>query len=247
MEIINATWEKRNFGVDTYEIRINADDLKRTEEIKGILKELSGAYVVIKIPVANLTLLHLLEKLGFEFLETQFKLENTLPLPFSEDEKKGHPSLQLRREEVHRDKEAYTKVINLLTENMFHTDRVYLDPLLPRGTSLKRYSNWIMDNIEDKNIPLSLYFFRNTPVCFSTDKIDFENKKAYGLLGGVFEKYQNAGFGIMMVKTSLQYLQSQGIKKVYTQISSNNLPSVRMHLLMGYQVIAEEYVLRKFR
>ena len=76
MKIINATWEKRNFDMDTYEISLDKKDLRNFDETYKKIEEQNykNAYVIIKLPVGDIEAVHKLEDAGFRFLETQLYL-----------------------------------------------------------------------------------------------------------------------------------------------------------------------------
>ena len=73
MKIVEATWERRNFGRDAWEITLGREDLADVEKTLAALRDsrFAGAYVCVKMPVGNLKMLHALEDDGFRFLETQ--------------------------------------------------------------------------------------------------------------------------------------------------------------------------------
>ena len=247
MEIIEAYWEKRNINVDTYEIRLNINDLY---DISNIVKHISSdkyknAYLIIKMPVSNIKALHFLEDNGFRFMETQFHVKKILK---DHDTPKLLSRLKniLEQREINKDKKSWKAVTDLMTDSMFYTDRIYLDPKLKKGTSCRRYKNWIMDLVEDSNSHLFVYYYKDIPVGFGLVKIDYEKKIVYDLLEGIFEKYQNNGFGYMMFDLALKNYQKLGIEKLETCISSNNQSILSLDLMFGYTIEKEEYVLRKF-
>ena len=64
-------------------------------------------------------------------------------------------------------------------------------------------------------------------------------------LGGIFENYLDEGLGIFMFDTLLRYMQSKGIKKLYTCVSSNNISIVKQNIFFGYEIIGAAYVMRR--
>ncbi|WP_096022730.1 GNAT family N-acetyltransferase [Campylobacter lanienae] len=251
MEIIEAYWEKRNLGVDTYEIRLNNNDLNN---ILDIIEEIfsdkyKNAYLIIKMPVSNLRALHALEDNGFRFMETQFHMKKSLinyETPKIVSKIISRLKNVLKQKEISKDAESWRAVVDLMTDNMFYTDRIYLDPELEKGTSCNRYQNWIMDEVNNINSHLFVYYYKDAPIGFGFVKIDQEKKVIYDLLEGIFEKYQNAGFGYMMFDCALKSYKNQGLDKLETSISSNNPSILKLDQIFGYTIVKEEYVLRKF-
>ena len=146
---------------------------------------------------------------------------------------------------VEKDEKSWRAIIDLITEDMFHTDWIYLDSKLSHDASCRRYKNWIMDLVKDPETHLFFYTFKEEPVGFGLVKMNRETHVVDDLLEGVFEKYQNTGFGFMMFDLGLKAYQQQGMRKLITSISSNNPSIVNLDLFFGYTITSQEYVLRK--
>lgn len=247
MKIINAVWEKRNIGCDAYEIILDTKDLKDfAMTLKQIREQnFSNSYVVIKMPVKNLCVLHALEDEGFHFMETQFHMKKVLQ---DYETPKIITNLKniLEQKEICKNFADWKQVTDLMTDNMFYTDRIYLDPKLAPGTSCKRYQNWILDLVNDERAHLFGYYYKNTLVGLGLIKINLEEKIVYDLLEGILEKYQNTGFGYMMFDRALKSYQNLGMVRLETSISSNNLSIIKLDQTFGYLIEGEDYVLRKF-
>ncbi len=246
MKIVNAIWEKRNFGFDAYEVCLTKDDCGDIEKILSDLGEeqYKNAYMTLKLPIGNLVALHKLEDAGFRFMETQFRMKCDIahyetPVKLSGIENEIH------LQEVHKDLKSWQLVTDMITDGMFHTDRIYLDDIFEWGTSAKRYKNWIMDMLAVPNVNLNLYTLHDEFVGFDMQQLDMDKMLVEGVLGGIFENYLNEGLGIFMFDTLLRYVQSKGIKKLYTCVSSNNINIVRQNIFFGYEIIGETYVLRR--
>jgi RimJ/RimL family protein N-acetyltransferase len=247
MKIIDAYWEKRNLGLDAYEICLDNDDVKKLDEIIKIVSsdKYNKAYLVIKMPVPNIEALHYLEDNGFSFMEIQFHMVKSLKnytLPVAEP----HLKHFLEQREIKKYEEDWKAFVDLMTDNMFHSDRIYLDPKWAKGTSCKRYKNWIMDLVNNPESHLFAYYHQDIPVGFGLIKINEKNKIADILLEGIFEQYQGQGFGYRMVDCALKKYQNLGIEKVETARSSNNLPMLNLDYLFAFKIKKLEYVLRKF-
>ncbi len=247
MKIVHATWENRNLGCDAYEIFIERSDLKdfdaTLQDIRA--QDFSGAYVTLKMPVGDLKALHSLEDNGFRFMETQINLELYL-----KDFKMPAiltPLLRsLKYEELIKSHESWERIINRITPDLFTTDRIFLDPLLNKGTSCIRYQNWMRDLATKENSKLFLLYMNDSEIGFILDIYDFENKIAYGILGGLFNKFENKGLGLALIALEVEEARKNHLKKFNTMVSSNNLPVLKAQLFLENKIIHETYVLRKF-
>lgn len=247
MDIISASWDKRNLGVDVYEIRLNKIDLLNLSEVINLISsgKFKNSYLTIKIPVSNLDALHALEAIGFQFMETQFHMGKSLN-HYETPKLLSRVIVPLKQQEIVKNEDSWRAITNLMTDNMFHTDRIYLDPKLTSGISCKRYKNWIIDSVKDQDSHLFVYYYKDNPIGISFIKIDKYKKIVYDLLEGIFEKYQNSGLGFSVFDCALKSYQGIGIKKLKTSISSNNPSILKLDLVFGYIIEDEEYVLRKF-
>lgn len=245
MKIIKATWENRNFGCDAYEIQIERKDFNNFPEIIRELKrqDFSGAYVTVKMPVGHLDVLHALEDEGFRFMETQYHLKKDLSDYKTPEMLKPYVG-QLERVEVEKTKEKWQEIVDMVTPEMFTTDRIYLDPLLPYGTSCTRYKNWMLDLVERPNSRLFIVKDREDVIAYSLELWDEDKKIIDALLGGIFEKYQKEGYGFSVWDNGLCY-DKRFVDSVETDISSNNQSVLDVYMFFGYKLTKQTYVLRK--
>lgn len=245
MKIIKATWENRNLGCDAYEVTIERKDLKNFPEVLNELKQqdFSGAYVTVKMPVGNLEALHALEDEGFRFMETQYHLKKDLSNYETPEILKPYVC-HVERVEVEKTKEKWQEIVDMITPEMFTTDRIYLDPLLPYGTSCTRYKNWMMDLVEKPDVRLFVSIEENSIIGYSLEVWD-ENKKVIdAVLGGIFEKYQKEGYALSVWDNGLCYYK-RFADSVETDISSNNQSVLDVYMFFGYKITKQTYVLRK--
>lgn len=247
MEIINAIWEKRNIEVEAYEIRLSCNDCLRPNDLFSELRKdkYKNSYVIIKIPVNYIGLLHQLEDFGFRFMEMQFHVAKNL-LHYETPDKISSLQMNVNQQEVNKTISEWKIVTNLIDEDMFHTDRIYLDPKLKFGTSCKRYKNWIMDLVEKPDYHLFLYYNNEIPIGFGLVHFDKVNKKVYVILEGIFTQYQHMGYGSKMFDVALKSYAQKGFESLETCISSNNFPVMKIDLLFGYSIINDVYVLRNY-
>lgn len=241
MKIIEATWEKRNFGCDTYEITLDRKDLHNFD---AVMKELRAqnfvnAYVIIKIPVGDLGAVHALEDDGFRFLETQLYLVDHFS-PVKDEAEQQEQVQNVEHVLLPKKRDEWERVILKITPGMFDTDRVSLDPKLGTEISCKRYQNWCRDLFDKPDAQMSVMKVDGQEVSFGVERYDEEKNTTDSILGGVFEEFKGCGYGTIMM-----YGHSKDCSKVKTAVSTNNLPVLKAHQHYGRVVYKEMYVLRK--
>lgn len=243
MTITEATWERRNFGMDAYEITLDKKDCENEAEILAQIRarNFKNAYVCVKMPVGNLKALHALEDEGFRFLETQFRLmDNFEPKDFGLEAVLKNSNYKISFEILPKKEDEWEKIISQITPGMFDTDRISLDPKLGFEISCKRYQNWCRDLFKNPNSYMLVRKVNDEIYSFSVEIKDEKTKSVDSVLGGVFEKYKSFGLGATWTQTK-HYDQF----KVKTSVSSNNFPVLRIHQHAGRVIYKEEYVLRK--
>lgn len=244
MKIIEASWEKRNLGRDCFEVTLDKSDLLNCPKI---IEELSSpvyqkCYLVLKMPVGNLEFLHSLEDFGFRFMENQFLLSKDL----SEYESPVILNNSfVSRVEIKKEVDAWEEIIDLISVDMFNTDRIYLDPQLENSVSSKRYKNWIRDLVSNPDAHLFATYENDKIIGFGIDIWNEKKKIVRGLLGGIFSDKIESGYSFYLWDQSLKFNKNHGFKKFVTSISSNNARVLDIYMYFGYKIYNQYYVLRK--
>ena len=240
MKIVEATWERRNFGRDAWEITLGREDLADVEKTLAALRDsrFAGAYVCVKMPVGNLKMLHALEDEGFRFLETQlslierFNADDMMDLCHKADDR-------IVFAVVEKDEAAWERVVSKIVPEMFATDRISLDPLLGPEVACTRYRNWVRDLRNDPRSVLWVMSLEGKEIAFGVDVTDGNTRR--GVLGGSFPEIQGTGYGMTLMAGPRERVLSYR-----TEVSSNNPHALRVHQNFGRVVYKELYVLRKF-
>lgn len=240
MKIVDATWERRNFGCEVWEITLGREDMDDVEKTIAALRDdrFAGAYMCVKVPIGNLKMLHALEDDGFRFLETQlslmdrFKADDVIGLCESADER-------IEFVTVEKDEAAWEKVISEVVPEMFDTDRISLDPFLGPEVACKRYQNWMRDLRGDPRSEMMVMLVNGREIAFNIDVV--KGNTRHGILAGIFPEFKNIGYGMALMAGPCDKQT-----KVRTVVSSNNLQVLRAHQNCGRVVYKEMYVLRKF-
>lgn len=243
MTKVFASWERRNLGCDAWEVELTAADAANLDATLCALRDpcFAGCYVVVKIPVGFIRLLHALEDDGFRFVESQLRLRDVLE-PDAMLKSICDLDQKFNVVQVRKDRVAWERVAEMITPGMFDTDRIALDPLYGPEVSCRRYRNWFMDLFDDPNSILSLYVADGKEVAFNIQICDLDKDVNRGVLGGVFEPFKGSGCGVFFV---LDNDNRKKYGKRTTSVSSNNLSVLKLHQRCGRIVVGETYVLRK--
>ena len=76
MKIVDATWEKRNLGVDVIEVSCAEND--SAEELADTLKGINTPYSVVKIPSGCISLLFKAQQEGYRVIELSFEIQGDI-------------------------------------------------------------------------------------------------------------------------------------------------------------------------
>lgn len=239
MRVVDAYWEKRNLGVSTTEVYIDTKD--SLDELKNVIKHISSQYIVVKVAYAAVDAMLFLQDMGFRYIETNILLESKI----------SHmqiPPIYKRflknYDFVEADPQLTERVLaEVSAGKIFKNDRIALDPFFSAEIAGKRYSNWIKDELE-RNAVIYIAKYKNVPVTFTVVKPVSET--VYNsFLGGVFESEANKGFGFTGSIGIADKVAAMGGKKITTRVSSNNLPILRIHMNLGYEIQAMDSVFVK--
>lgn len=244
MKIQEAYWEKRNLGVDTTEVFLDANDFKnKAEVLERLDQNYREHYVVLKLPVGNLDMLHGLQSIGFFFMESLFTLNINLSDYTLADKYKNLASQFLP---VVVDKCDWVNILPKL-ENMYDTDRVYLDPSIANSVSSERYKNWIID-LGSKDNALMYEIIcqkRQVAVGYGVSLLNDDKSDWYSLLTGLYAEFKGQGLGGLVIHSPAVLAQKRGFETLTTAVSSNNMPALKKHFSFGFNLLTQQYVLRR--
>ena len=236
MRKIHATWEKRNLNLECYEFYIQDDDT--ISEIKEKIVDFSTDYKVVKVPLSRIDISFYLQDMHFKFIEListcSFNTSSTPILTSLQKRIIDNLSYDLMSEE------NLTELYDEISKNMFISDRVSLDPHFTLEIANKRYIGWIKDEIK-KGGNIYKVMFKGQICGFFT--LRYAGNQIYNAaLGGIYEKFQNAGFGLSLHYFEIMEAKKLKAKKVKTHFSSNNRPGAAIHFALGYTLGDQYYV-----
>lgn len=236
MKVVNAVWEKRNLGVDTYEITFDKKD--RIEEIAEEFEHISATYMVVKVPSERSDLGIYVQKKGYYYMEdlilVEHDLHETMRNPLHQRLYDAMSYKKMTEEDIH----VLEKEIQ---DGMFDSDRISQDNLFGKEMSAVRYRNWTRDLLMQGALPYVI-LYKQEPAGFiilqTRDGICYES-----VLGGGYQKYRMTGLGI--VQKEQEIVKKLGGKKVVTHVSSNNVSQLKALAMNGYVPANVEHIFIK--
>jgi len=241
MKLLHQEWEKRNIGLNCYELEFNNKDQDCNQDSSKLLEAIDDIdYAVAKVPSGKMKIAYSLQEQGFKFAENQISLviRNLDKYKVPEFFIKYVPYIQGKRLEGLDLDQIYTAIQQ---NGIFDTDRISLDPCMSVALAGQRYRNWVEQEIINKTGEAHLVLYKSKNIGFSI--IKKENETSYNsLLAGLFDKQKYGGLGFSVLYVPIIVAQQKGAKLIHATVSSNNLPSLKIHLALGYEIEDMTYV-----
>lgn len=215
------------------------DDIGAEE--RAYVSRYQPAYVLCRVRIEDLALIHRLEDAGFRYIETQLRLTFSLKRPF--DVADG----PYRFERVVGE-EALEEVLAIVRET-FTDDRWLIDPWFAdkRGLSGKRYEAYVRQSFErpDERVYRLLEHQSGRTLAMRTHR-HLGNGEALMLLGGVHPDYKGAGLAPLTSFHEYNELLRQDITRLATHVSARNYAILNLEMsALKYRVAQTFAVLRK--
>lgn len=197
-------------------------------------------YVLCKLQVEDVALIHRLEGAGFRYIETQLRLTFGLKRPFD-------VSGSYDFEEVVSES-ALEDVLAIVRET-FTDDRWLIDPSLPDARTLsgRRYEAYVRQSFErpDERVYRLVERESGRTLAMRTHR-HLGNGEALMLLGGVHPDYKGAGLAPLMSFHEYNELLRQGVTRITTHVSARNYAILNLEMsALKYRVVQTFIVLRK--
>lgn len=242
MKVIDAFWEVRNSGLTTCEILFEKGDSFSDYLAAGIEEKFK--YSVAKIPSDNLPLLHRLERIGYNYIETQFNICVSTS-EFDRLDKKWDKIIDdtdLEKVNVINDLEY---ILTNIRSGMFYCDRISVDEKLGKETSAKRYINWIKDLFEDTGTEIYFLLKHGNKVGFLVIRNRLNNSMD-SVIAGVFSKYRGQGLSVAIIYFYLKLAKARNARNIFTSFSSNNMLMLNSFTkTVSFKTLNVLYVLRR--
>ena len=238
MQIIDAQWDFEVLGVKSVELRCEANDSYASimETVNGLAA--TYEYMVVKVPVLHREINQNLPQSKFNFIETLISVERSVKSS-TLDPRLSQKAAGLTTKIANAGEILHVR--DQLMKGIFLTDRIALDQKFGPHVSAKRYWNWIQAEIELGAVVYFVTLPNSSPVGFFTLRVT-DKKIAHSVLSGVFDAQNTPGMGLVLLFLILQKAGENGAKKITSAISSNNLPVVRTHIQLGFEVKDMNYV-----
>lgn len=233
MRLINATWEKRNLGVNVQEIYLCDDDY---ENLEDSLSELTAPYQVAKVVGGSFCILAKLQNHGFFYIEDQITMCHHLNDVYRTSiHQRLQESVGFRLMNDH----DFEEMLDEVDQGMFDTDRIALDDKFGVEISAKRYHNWICD-LNEQGIRPYAFLYKGRVCAFVVLKPK-ESGIYQSVLGGFYKDFRGTGLGV--VQKEMDIVKSLHGKRIVSSVSSNNILQMRAMCLNGYVPLETDHVL----
>lgn len=236
MRIVNAVWEKKNLGVNAYELSIETGD--NIDEVKQQIENIDGDYIVIKVPSDLSEFNSVVQELGFLYIEDLIHVEHDL-----KEVERNRIIQRLYDETTYREMtdEDFELLITEIKDGMFDSDRISNDPHFGKEKAANRYINWSKD-LRNKGARFYTIRYRDDSTGFVV--LDTKDQITYSsILGGGYQKYRKSGIGI--IQKEQEITKALGGKRVVTTVSSNNVGQFKALIMNGYKPYSIEHVFVK--
>jgi len=234
MNIVDCFWEKANLECRVAEVTVSPEEILLLETIQSLEEQYD--YIVLKLPVGDFSNYERAATARFAFIEAQLSIQKKMDSwNLSPKDRK---LLSLFSAVEVTDYAEMEVVLSKITDKMFTTDRISLDPVFGPEYSARRYRNWTRTAFEQGAI-LQRFFYKDQEIGYALSK--FEDNIIHGLLGGA---YEGEGMGFI-VPTGPLFLENRRIDWFKTKISANNIPVLRLYNHFNFEITNVEYVFVK--
>ena len=231
MKIIDCYWERDNINRNVVEIMLEKSDSISSLDFDDLEKRYD--YLVLKVETNDADKYYELQSLGYTFIESQISISKKID-QFDLNDKLIKRILKYSSVQMINNEYELDKLLSIITEDMFSTDRIYIDKNFGPQWSLNRYKNWIKTEFQRKT-NLCWMIFNNEIVGFRLYKV--VGGIYHGLLGGIFREYQGLGIGLLTAFGGyLCSLDNPEIKKIETKISSNNTDVLKLYNYLNFRI-----------
>ncbi len=240
MKAVNCFWEERNIGKKTIEISIEKHDCFERDVLEHQIQ--GYEYAVVKVPMNLPSFNFGLSNMGFSCIESQMTLG--ISLKNFDFAKVAHFYHDVSYKIVDN-QEDFSSVISYIKPGMFSTDRISLDLNFGIQVGCQRYINWLTDEFENKKSQLVKVLYKGEHVGFML--IRMESDKIELLLNGLYKPYQGKGLGLITPASPMMFVEKNSlpITKEITNISSNNIPVVKLYNRLHFLLLSQTYVFVK--
>lgn len=230
--------DSRILGISTWSLSNVTESDDFAAALNTVFEKSRVSYVTCKIAADQLSMVHAAERVGFCFVETQFR--TILRLNKTYDISK-YPYEYIRVDT----QDELDKVLEIAASSIEH-DRFSRDPAIGRELSGARYCEYLLESFARKDDEIwavqsktsgELLTFRSHRRSSETD--------VNLLIGGVHEEYKGLGLGVISSHFCFNQLRESGYRRAVTHISAANIPIVNLEIgSLNFRVSDSFVVLR---
>ena len=185
-----------------------------------------------------------LEELGYSFIEAQIELRYHVKKSYvSEETKKLVESVKNRVAfQQIKDEENLERVLDKIkNQEMFVTDRIYLDKHFTKKNAGERYYWWCRD-LYEKGGEIYETLLDGKPI--GMNALTKNSDSAYkGAIGGTYLECNEYSLLTPAVgHLFFEFLASKGMKSLSSAVSSNNVSILKLNLASGYYITGIRHV-----
>jgi hypothetical protein len=239
MKAIRNEIDSLTLGRSALDLRDLTEDSDIAAMERQYLAEHDPAYVLCKVPIEQIGVIHRLEELGFRFVEFQLRMSYR---PAKKFDTSAYP---YRFERV--TSEESLKPVLEIASTTFEDDRFLVDPWIAPGLSGERYRRYVAQSFaaEAERVYRLVKPSTGETLAFKTHRM-LGSDEVLHLLGGVKSEYKRTGLAVICEYFELNELIDLGIKKTHTHISGRNYAVMNLELRgLGFRAEKAFAVLRK--
>lgn len=236
MKVIDAFWDSRSLGERCSTLLFDPSDER------GIIAEAMKStceynLITASVPLGNIVLSFELEEAGFRFIETKMCFEHDLKhVILPEIGKRFQTDIIVKTASDGETQHIY----EFISEGLFTTDKIALNPRFGVKIAGKRYVNWISDE-KERGAQLFAFFYKEVLSGFFIYKEPVP-KTVYPFLAGLFPGKYERMLGVNLIYSSLSLAKERKYHRFITEVSSNNLPIIRINELLGMKIYDIQYI-----
>jgi len=222
MKYNKSEFDSKIFGKNWYRLDISDEKECNAEKILDAIRNSDAEYIDIKITGEQLKFERKLKEIGFRKVCMQISMCCELI----------KQNIEPSSVTTFSDKPLDENIIKKLSENnskSFTTSRFYLDEKLNLENVFEFQRQWIRNSLEDYN--MLKFIYRDS---FLTVKQIGKNIKTDLIAVPIQDR--NKGIGGKLFTDAIGYSKGIGCEEMWATISTENLPTYRMHTKVGFEV-----------
>lgn len=235
------SWDSELFGKRIYslsDVTITSGLCVYTtrEIIDNRLMYLGADLVITRIKQSDITKINLLEKLGFGFIELNYRPFKLLDSGVNSNNRDFVFELATKDE---------VSIMASRSLGVFNYGRYHQDTRLDNALADERYKNWLLNAVKVESQSVLICKFEGKPVAFFViEKSGSEH--CFLSLVAMLTEYQGKGLATPIWNALLNFLELQGYHHFSTSISSHNEAAFNLYVKLGFRFPEPEMTLHKW-